>query len=171
MLDAINNVFDVDVMGAAKLCNIVGQYMLDAGHGSIAIVSSLHAYQTYPARLPYAIAKSAMLGMSRALAVEWGGRGVRTNVILPWQVLGPRTQRLADVQRHYGEDLIESYKRKSPMRRLIHPEEIADAIMFLHSTPSANGIELVLDGGVSQSMWYQPFVDNIHDTAVPESRA
>lgn len=158
-LDTMQHVFEVDVMGAAKLCNIVGRYMLERGNGHIAIVSSLHAYQTYPERAPYAVAKAALLGLSRSLALEWGGKGIRTNVLLPWQVCGPRTQRLVEARAAEGEDLLETYKQRSPSRRLIDPQEIADAILWLDRTPSANGMELVLDGGVSQSMWYNPYME------------
>lgn len=154
---ALQDVHTIDVLGAFKACEVAGRYMLRQRHGSMVLVSSLHANQTYPQRLPYCVAKSAICGMARALAVEWGPRGVRVNTVLPWQCAGERSQAMIDAARDNGENLEEAYKQKSPMRRLIQPEEVADAILFLAQNAACNGVELVLDGGVSQSMWYKGF--------------
>jgi NAD(P)-dependent dehydrogenase (short-subunit alcohol dehydrogenase family) len=157
--DALEQVFQVDVLGAFHLCQAVGRRMLENQHGTIVLISSLHAYQTYPERIPYVVAKTAMCGLARGLAVDWGRYGIRTNAILPWQVTGARTQTLANAAKAFGEDLLEAYRQKSPMRRLIEPEDIAEAVLWLERTPSANGMEVVLDGGVAQSMWYKPFLE------------
>lgn len=159
-LQTARDVIDIDVFGTIGLCHLVGPYMLGQQRGSIALVSSLHARQTYPERLPYSMAKSAISGLVRSLAVEWGPYGVRTNAVLPWQVSGPRTESFITARREAtGEDLEELYRQRSPMRRLIAPEDIADAVLFLARNPAINGHELVLDGGVSASMWYEGYKD------------
>lgn len=154
-------VWDTDVWGTFAACKTVGRFMLDAGHGCIVIVSSLHARQTYPSRVPYATAKSALSGMARALAVEWGRHKIRTNVLLPWQVRGERSTQMAETLREEtGEDLLELYRQRSPMRRLLEPEDIAHAVVCCAQNPALNGAEIVLDGGVSQSMWYQGYKES-----------
>lgn len=156
-------VYETDVLGAFALCQLVGRHMLQQRHGSIVFVSSLHAKMTYPERLPYVVAKSAIVGMSKALAVEWGPQGVRSNVIVPWQVEGERSRRMIEAAAAEGYDLEEAYRQRSPMRRLIQPEEIADAVVFLSRNDACNGVEMVLDGGVSSSMWYQGFTQEMSE--------
>ena len=148
-----------DVYGAFIACQSVGGYMVRARRGSIIVISSLHAKMTYPQRLAYSVAKSGLSGLVRSLALEWGPSNVRTNAILPWQVRGPRSQAFMDAAKAEGKDLEELYKQRSPMRRLVEPVEVAEAVMFLASNLAMNGCELVMDGGVSGSMWYQGFAE------------
>jgi NAD(P)-dependent dehydrogenase (short-subunit alcohol dehydrogenase family) len=147
-----------DVWGAFMACQSVGNYMVQQKRGTIVLLSSLHAKQTYPQRVAYSMAKSALSGLVRSLAIEWGPSGVRTNAILPWQCTGPRTEAFLAAAHAQGEDLEEAYLRKSPLRRLITPEDIAETVLWLARTESINGAEIIMDGGVSQSMWYQPFL-------------
>lgn len=149
-------VFSVDVGGAQLACECAYPFMRPHG-GSIVLVGSLHARMTYPQRVPYATAKAALGGLTRAMAVEWGCQGIRVNTILPWQVEGPRTQRFIDAAAKRGEDLLEAYKRRSPLRRLVLPEDIAETVLWLARTPSVTGQEIVLDCGVSASMWYDGY--------------
>ena len=147
-----------DVWGTFMACQTLGAYMVRRQHGSIVLLSSVHAHLSYPQRTAYSTAKSAICGLARSLAIEWGVYGITTNVILPWQVTGPRTQAFMDEAKAQGYDLEEAYQQRSPMRRLITPGEVADAVVFLVRNRAMNGCELVLDGGVSQSMWYKPFL-------------
>ena len=131
--------------------------MVTRHQGAIVLLSSLHAWQTYPARTAYAASKAAIGGLMRSLALEWGPLGVRVNALLPWQVDGPRSQALIAAAAAHGEDLREAYLRRTPLRRLVTPAEVAGAVVFLLQNSAMHGGELVLDGGVSASMWYQPF--------------
>ena len=135
--------------------------MLKQRKGAIVLIGSAHAYQGYPERLPYSIAKTAMLGLSRSLALEWGTRGVRTNIICPWRVAGPRTQRIIDAHQSYGEDIKEAYKQRSPMRQLISADDIAQTVLWIEGVTCGNGMEILLDGGVAQSMWYKPYLEDV----------
>ena len=146
-----------DVCGALLLAQAFGRIMLEQHAGDVVFISSLHARQTYPARAPYAAAKAGVVGLMRSLALEWGSAGVKVNAVLPWQVDTPRTQSLIAEARERGEDLQEAYLQRSPQRRLVQPEDVAQAVLALVTNPACNGVEWVLDGGVSASMWYQPF--------------
>lgn len=155
---AMRDVLLVDVFATARLCATVGETMLAQGHGSLCLVSSLHSRISYPERAAYGVGKSALSGLVRGLALDWGRYGIRTNSILPWQVRGPRTDGFIAAHREAtGEDLEELYKQRSPMRRLVEAEDVADAVLFLARNPACNGIELVLDGGTSCSMWYEGY--------------
>ncbi len=156
---ALRQVIETDVYGTYELCALAGKYMLPQRQGSIVLVSSLHARQTYPERLPYCVAKASVCAMAKSLAVEWGQYGIRVNSILPWQTTGERSQHFADVlHEETGEDLYELYRQRSPMRRMVTPEDVANAVLFLEQNQSISGHELILDGALSSSMWYKPFI-------------
>jgi gluconate 5-dehydrogenase len=147
----------VDAVGALVACQAVYPLMAQQRHGSIVLISSLHARQTYPARVPYCMAKSAVCGLARALAVEWGLLGIRTNVLLPWQTVSPRHERFVEEAHQHGEDLLGAYLQRSPMRNLVTPAQIADAALHCITNEALNGCEIPLDTGVSASMWYRGF--------------
>jgi NAD(P)-dependent dehydrogenase (short-subunit alcohol dehydrogenase family) len=155
-LDAFRKVYETDVVGTLKMAQACYPLMRERG-GSMVFVSSLHAKMTYPARASYTSAKSAVCGLARTIALEWGPLGIRVNTILPWQCTGPRGDAFVALARTQGYDLLEAYKQRSPLRRLITPAEVADTVLWLANTPSMNGAEIVLDGGVSASMWYEGY--------------
>jgi NAD(P)-dependent dehydrogenase (short-subunit alcohol dehydrogenase family) len=147
-----------DVTGTFNICQVIGAYMVAQQSGSIVLVSSAHSSQSYPARVPYAIAKSSVVAMARALAVEWGRHGVRVNSISPWQVSGERSDAVSrEEKRLTGESAIELYKKKSPLMRLVDPVDIARSVLYLAENNSTTGTDLRIDCGVSASMWHRNF--------------
>lgn len=158
MADEFIPVVLTDIAGTFLSAQAVAPYMLQQQAGSMVFIASLHARQTYPARAAYAAAKAGIAGMARSLALEWGGAGITVNTLLPWQVAGARSFLLAHKhEQATGEDLLAQYQNRSPQRRLVTEEEVADAALFLLQNRACNGMELVLDGGVSASMWYKDF--------------
>lgn len=149
-------VYETDVLGTLKIAQAVYPTMIRHG-GSMVFVSSLHGQMTYPARAAYASSKAAVCALARTLALEWGTHGIRVNTVLPWQVEGSRSNAFIEAMHAHGENLREAYYQRTPLRRLIQPAEVADAVLFLAQNPGMNGAELILDGGVSASMWYQGF--------------
>lgn len=161
---ALRDVLMVDVLATVRLCQAIGESMRVQGSGSICLVSSLHSRISYPERAAYVVGKSALSGLVRSLALDWGRYGIRTNAVLPWQVRGPRTDGFIAAYRDAtGQDLEERYKQRSPMRRLVEAEDVADAVLFLARNTACNGVELVLDGGVSQNMWYEGYKEEHHN--------
>ena len=156
----VETVWQTDIWGTFAACQTVGRAMLARRRGSIVIVSSIHSKVTYTQRLPYSVAKSALSGLVRSLALEWGPHGLTVNAVCPWQCAGVRTERFIAAAAARGEDLRTAYLERSPLRRLIAPEEVADAVLFLVQNRACNGLEVVLDGGVSQSMWYKSFAEH-----------
>lgn len=148
----VQDVFEVDVLGTYRLCQAAWPYLVRSGGGSIIIVSSLHAKATYPERTPYAIAKHGLSGLVQALALDWGKDNIRVNAILPWQCTGTRTARVAAQE---GDDTIERYTQRSPLRRLVEPADIARTVLWLTQCTSITGTEIVVDCGVSASMWHR----------------
>lgn len=155
IINDIRSVFATDVLGAYRLCEAAWHAMDEHG-GSIVLISSLHARTTYPHRLPYSTAKSALSGLTRSLALDWGKDNIRVNAILPWQCTGTRTDMIAAKE---GEDTIERYRQKSPLRRLVNPLDVAKTVLFLAQNESITGSEIVIDCGISSSMWHRSFLE------------
>ncbi len=161
--DAFERIWRTDVSGTFHIAKAVGHHMVARKQGSIVFISSAHARATYPHRTPYATSKAAVCAMARALAVEWGQYGITVNTIVPWQVSGPRSDAIAAQElAQSGIDTLELYRQRSPMRRLVRTEDIADAVLFLAQNTSITGQELVLDCGVSASMWHRGYTDEPH---------
>jgi NAD(P)-dependent dehydrogenase (short-subunit alcohol dehydrogenase family) len=153
----IHDVFDTDVLGTIFMAQVVGQRMVASKNGSIVFISSLHARMTYPQRTAYALSKTALGGLARSLAVEWGPSNVRVNTILAWQTEGIRTQGFIDQGTREGKDILRLYHQRAPLGRLVTPEDIASTVVWLAQDNSVTGTEIVMDCGVSASMWYEPY--------------
>ena len=159
------NVIYTDLGGTFHAANAAGRAMLtQGGGGSLVLLSSFHALGTYPQRTPYAVAKAGICGLARSLSVEWAGRGIRVNAIAPGQVIGPRTDSIANrVRAQSGQDIIAKMKARSPAYKLVDPEDIAETVVWLTKTPAVNGQTIVLDHAVTASLWYEEYENpNLH---------
>lgn len=132
--------------------------LLRAARGSVVNVSSVHAVATSPRIAAYASSKGALAALTRALAVELAGEGIRINAVLPGAVDTPMLR--AGFSRGHLEgtnleaQLREFYSRHR-IGRIAQPEEIAEAILFLADRRRAafiTGESLVVDGGVTVTL-------------------
>ena len=140
----------VDVMqtGVFFCCQAFGRQMVDGDGGAIVNVSSMNATVAFPMRLAYNAAKAAVVSMTEVLAIEWAEHGVRVNAI------GPGVTRTELVDKGIREGFVneQAYVKRTPMKRLGKPEEIAKAALFLASEEDSSfvtGHFLVVDGGWS----------------------
>jgi NAD(P)-dependent dehydrogenase (short-subunit alcohol dehydrogenase family) len=120
--------------------------MLEAGEGAIVNVASVAGLAGIGDRAAYNASKHGLIGLTRTLASEWGGRGVRTNAVCPGWV---KTEMDESDQAggHYSDADIEN---RVPMARFARPTDIAEAIAFLADPKLSgfvNGMELRVDGG------------------------
>ena len=140
----IDAVIDVNLKGALRWSRAVVRPMLKARSGAIVNVSSIVALVGSPGQSNYAAAKAGMLGMTRSLAVELGGRGVRVNAVAPGYIQTDMTAELP-------EEVSRASLGKIPLGRFGDPEDIARAVAFLASPDAAyiTGATLVVDGGMS----------------------
>lgn len=123
-----------------------------SGGGAVVNVSSVMAWYTAPGYVAYTTAKAGVIGMTRALAVELGSRGVRVNAVCPGFIDTPIWQRNLDAMPpEAAAAFAERVRALHPVGRRGTPEDIADATLFLCSTAARfiTGTHLIVDGGVS----------------------
>jgi len=144
---------DVNVTGPLLLVRAALPTLLERGGGSIILVSSVSGLVSSPASAAYVTSKTALLGLARSLAVDYGSRGVRTNALCPGWVETPMGDEAMDeVAGPLGISRDEAYRLVTehvPLGRAATAEEIAACCLFLASDDSSivNGAALVADGG------------------------
>jgi NAD(P)-dependent dehydrogenase (short-subunit alcohol dehydrogenase family) len=139
-------VLDVNLMGAARCCQAVGTLMLERGRGVVVNVSSIVGSQVgMPGRAPYAATKAGLVGLTRVLAIEWAGRGVRVVAVAPGPVRTPMVEQAIRDGILVENEIVE----RTPAGRIASPEDIARAIALLASDKAGfvTGQTLVVDGG------------------------
>jgi NAD(P)-dependent dehydrogenase (short-subunit alcohol dehydrogenase family) len=139
-------VLEVNLTGPFLLCRAFGKLMLQQREGAIVNVASVAGLAGIADRAAYNASKHGLIGLTRTLAAEWGGRGVRCNAVCPGWVKTEMDQ--ADqAGGNYSDADIEN---RVPMARFARPTEIAEAIAFLADPKLSgfvNGMELRVDGG------------------------
>jgi 3-hydroxybutyrate dehydrogenase len=133
-------------------------YMYERGWGRIVHVSSIHGLRASAYKSAYVSAKHGLEGLSKVLALEGAGRGVTSNCVCPGYVRTPLVEKqLADQARVHelaeDEVVVRVLLDRSAVKRLVEPEEVADAVAYLCSSAasSVTGSRLVLDGGWAAS--------------------
>ncbi|KQY24708.1 2-deoxy-D-gluconate 3-dehydrogenase [Cellulomonas sp. Root485] len=142
--DSWNAVLDVNLSGLFFLTQHIGRPMVERGHGKIVSIASLLSFQGGVRVVSYTASKHGVAGITKALANEWGPRGVQVNAIAPGYMATDNTQPLRD-----DPDRARSILERIPAGRWGTAQDVAGAAVFL-SSPAAdyvNGHVLVVDGG------------------------
>ena len=135
---------EVNMRGNWYLSVEATKLMKPRGGGSIVNISSVAALHPDKMLALYSTFKTAMIGMSRSFALEYGASGIRVNTILP----GLIDTKLA---RAFEGEEMKKILGGTPLRRIGKPEEIGYAVLYLSSSAGAfvTGSSLVIDGGAS----------------------
>jgi NAD(P)-dependent dehydrogenase (short-subunit alcohol dehydrogenase family) len=150
---AFRKVLDVNLVAPFLLSKAFGAMMLDQRAGAIVNVASIAGLVGIGDRSAYNASKHGLIGLTRTLAAEWGGRGVRCNAVCPGWVKTEMDVADQATSGYTDEDIT----TRNPMGRFATPEEIAKAILFLadpNQSSFINGQSLAVDGGwITDGSW------------------
>jgi NAD(P)-dependent dehydrogenase (short-subunit alcohol dehydrogenase family) len=142
-------ILSLNLTGYLRCARVFGEAMLARGAGAIVHVASISASFPQGYSGAYSASKAGVVMLSRQLAVEWGPRGVRSNVVSPGMIRTPMTEAIYQTQ-----GVHEARRALVPARRIGRPEDIADAAVFLASERASyvTGEEIVVDGGFTRTL-------------------
>jgi len=145
--------FDTNLHGPMMLVRAALPVMLERGGGSIVLVASVNGMAAAPGSAAYDVSKAGLIALARAIAVDYGARGIRANALCPGWVITPMGDGAMDeLGASKGVGREEAYDLATadvPMRRAGTAEEMAACCLFLASDESSivSGTSLVADGG------------------------
>ena len=140
-----NKTISVNLTAPFLLSQAVGREMIKRKYGRIINIASLAGILGFDMRAAYCSSKAGIIGMTRALAVEWSKYKINVNAISPTVVLTEMGKKA------WAGEAGKKMKNKIPLGRFLNPEEVASAAVFLGSDNAGmiTGSNIVIDGGYS----------------------
>jgi NAD(P)-dependent dehydrogenase (short-subunit alcohol dehydrogenase family) len=146
-------VMAINLFAPFLLCRHLGAQMLRRGSGSIVNVASIAGLAGVSHRSAYNASKHGLVGLTKTLAAEWGGRGVRANAVCPGWIKTEMDMADQGAGAYSDADIID----RVPQARFARAEDVAEAIAFLLDAKRSgfiNGISLPVDGGwLADASW------------------
>jgi NAD(P)-dependent dehydrogenase (short-subunit alcohol dehydrogenase family) len=143
--DEWDRTIDVNLKGVFLCSTIIGKTMADRRTGAIVNISSVVAFASFPNRAAYCAAKAGVVSLTKTLAIEWAEYNVRVNCVAPAYLETDRIR--AEVKA--GTRDISPVVKRTPLKRLGYPSEVASVVAFLASDDASfvTGETAVADGG------------------------
>jgi len=147
ILEQYDRAMQIDVRSALELIHLSIPY-LEKSKGTIINISSISSLRPQSGFLSYSMAKTSINMMTSILAIELGPTGIRVNTISPGVIDSKTTKTKEDLE------IIETYGKRAPLRRVGEPLDIAKGVVFLSSTDAQfiTGANLVIDGGLMYNL-------------------
>lgn len=145
---AVREVFNTNVVAGMMLTGLAVPH-LEKRSGAVIFLGSVHTRRAYPGASPYAATKGAVEALTKVLAAELGGRGVRVNCVVPGAVPTELNIRAGLFTQDEHDDRMAAIARDHPLGRVGTPREVAEAIDHLLRAQWTTGASLVVDGGLA----------------------
>lgn len=147
-----NKVIGTDLTGTFIFCREVGKYMIKNKNGRIINISSFHSIATYPERVAYASAKTGVIGLTKALSIEWGKYGITVNSVSPGPIKTPRTNYFLSLDPKSEKRML----KRTPLGRLGEVKDVSNLVSYLASNEASfvTGQNIIIDGGWTSSGWF-----------------
>lgn len=138
-------VIDVNLTGSFLCSQAVGKTMIERGYGKIIMMGSMQAHSGAPERAAYIASKTGLVGLTRALGVEWARYGVNVNILSPGYF---RTE-MIEYQIKIGQLNLKAIEQRTPAGRIGEMKDLTGPAVFLASAESdfMCGQALIIDGG------------------------
>lgn len=148
-LEDWNRVLGTNVLGPAFCVKHAVPEFKKAGGGAIVTIGSISSFIAQPDYVPYNTSKSALINMTRCLAMDLAPFNIRANVVCPGVIRTPTLIRLIEEWKMTPEDIQREWGNYHLLKRLGEPREIANAVLFLASDEASfvTGTHLMVDGG------------------------
>lgn len=151
--DLFRRMFDLNVMGVVHATRAVLAGMVARKSGRVVAIASTAGLKGYPYVTAYCASKHAVVGLVRSLAQETAKSGVTVNAVCPGytdtDLIRDSVERVASKTGRSREQALAEYEKESPLGRLVRPEEVAAAVLYLCSAEAAavTGSTLTISGG------------------------
>ena len=152
-VEEFQEVFETNLVWNFTIVRQAAIRMKEQGRGAVVFISSNTAYRAIPNRMAYCASKGGINSLSKAMAVDLGKYGIRSNVVLPGTIKTARWVQMGNKQIVNGE--------LTPIGDISDFEDIANAAWFLGTDLSKNitGTELTVDGGMTSQLYPQVLND------------
>ncbi len=140
---------DINLTGCFLCSKYALREMLKHGSGVIINISSVMGIMAREDRGAYMASKAGLIGLTKSMALDYGPRGIRVNVICPGTIDTPRTRTFSRSHGMAAEELVRKQGEKAALRRIGTSEEVAKVALFLASDDSSfmTGATVSVDGG------------------------
>ena len=157
--EKLKQIVDTNFMGYINMLRAVVPHMTENG-GRIVNVSSVQAIQSRFPGTSYQPVKQGILGLARVMTIEYAKDNIRTNTVIPGNI---KTEGMGNARLDENPHALDDLLKSTPIGRGGHPEEVANAVLFLLSESASyiSGAELVVDGGLLTTL--------IGDQGIPSS--